>query len=347
MKSPGACVGLVDVTLAVALAVVATGGGCGGGSLAPTMTGTAGSGGDICQGTRLLAQQVAPDILIVLDTSTSMNDAIDASCTVGCQSRWTAASAGINTVVDATATLVNWGLSFEAGAGATGTCETGGVVVPAGSASEIRSALASRTTAGGAVSAPGNRPTRAAVQLAGTYLSGTNAPEPVILLIGDGAPDCGPGVPDLLTDDTTGTVAAVQQGFVPTFVVGLAASSGPADDALGQIAVAGGFARAASPTYYPASSSGELVAAMNVLVEATVECTFAVPPPPTSDGTTSRGQITLVSDSGQIDQDPMNGWTYASQNMTAVHLHGSSCDAVRNGTARNVTIVFQCFSGGP
>jgi len=70
---------------------------------------------------------------------------------------------------------------------------------------------------------------------------------------------------------------------------------------------------------------------------------FAIPPPPTSDGTTSRENISVYADGQQIPQDANNGWTYSDSTHTAVTLRGSSCDAIRAGALQQVTIAFNCL----
>ena len=310
---------------------------------------TTGAGGVInnCGARSLPAQKVAPDIMILLDASASMNEPISPSCTAGCPgpTKWAAAVDAIDTVVDATTTQVDWGLMLMAGA--ANACDIGDLGVGVGANDAIRVALARRTS-GGTLTVTGNRPTRAAVTGAASSIAATlspvrPSPERVILLITDGAPNCNPGAPDGLTDDTAGTVnamTAVLESGVYTFVVGLA-TSGPAAMALDQLATSGGMPRAGFPAYYPASSSADLIAAMNALVASTAGCLFAVPPPPTNDGVTSRSSIGVVVGSQQIPQDAMNGWTYTDTTLSAIQLHGASCDTVRNTDAA-VSVIFHC-----
>ena len=192
-----------------------------------------------------------------------------------------------------------------------------------------------------------NTPTRLAEQAAVNYLSTLTDPNPkYILLATDGMPNCLPGG-SISTDDTTGAVAAVSNAQIagfPTFVVGISSSFGAADSALSSMAVAGGVPRAASPPYYPVSSSAELVATLNMLVGVTANCEYAVPNPPTSDGTTSRADILVRGDGTGIarDQSHVNGWDYTSSAMTSIALYGTPCNAVKAGTIQTITIVFRC-----
>jgi hypothetical protein len=78
-------------------------------------------------------------------------------------------------------------------------------------------------------------------------------------------------------------------------------------------------------------------------------CTFSVPVPPTSDGTTTRAHITVKAidtAAGAVAVVPMdatNGWTYADQTMTSIVFHGRACELWTDGTYSTITIVFQCL----
>jgi hypothetical protein len=260
-------------------------------------------------------------------------------------SKWAASVEGIDAVLNATVDRINWGLTFIAGS--ANACEPG-IAALVGINNEIPRALANASP-GGALAVTGNRPTRAAIDLAAVQLpASASSPEHVILLITDGTPGCQPGAPDVSADDTTDTVRAVGDALgsgVATFVVGLATSGGPADAALGQMAVSGGLARAGSPAYFPASSSAEMAAALDALVASTTDCVFGVPPPVGTDGIESRGLIAVHLDDAAIYQDATNGWTYTDAGSVAIRLHGTACDAVRSGTVKTVGIVFICQFG--
>ena len=336
---------------AVAWVVVAAGAGCGagGGMLAGaggsgTTTGRGGANAE-CSNLPRPALKVIPDVMIALDTSASMNDPIDGSCTASCASKWAASVDGINAVTNATAGRINWGLTFIAGS--ANACDPG-FAARVGVTDAISPALANRTT-GGALAVTGNRPTRAAVDFAAAQLSTSPiGQEQVILLITDGTPGCGAGASDVFADDTTDTVRAVGDAFggaVATFVVGLATSGGPAETALSEMAVSGGLARADTPAYFPASSSAELVTALNALVSTTADCVFAVPPPVGTDGREGSDNIAVMLDDAAVPLDVTNGWTFADTWRHAIRLHGASCDAVTNSTPRKVGIVYFCQFG--
>ena len=219
------------------------------------------------------------------------------------------------------------------------------VPVGANSAAAIAAAIAARTDAAGNVTNGSRTPTRAAEDAAVTYLRGlTDANRKFILMATDGQPNC-PASGNSQGDDSPGAIAAVgaaaTAGF-STFVVGISAPAGAANDALNGMADAGGYPRMGDPRYYPVTSAAEFVAVLETLVSVATTCTFSIPPPPTNDGTTSREDIAVTSNTGSIPQDANNGWTYSDNTHTSITLNGSACAAVEAGTITNVTIVFNC-----
>jgi hypothetical protein len=180
-----------------------------------------------------------------------------------------------------------------------------------------------------------------------TYFAGVTEPNPkYILLATDGLPNC-TGTTNNQNDDTPGAIMAVanaRTAGIPTFVVGISAPAGAANDAMNMMATAGGLPRAADPQYYPVTSAAELVTAVNALVTIAASCVFPVPPPPTNDGTTNRSNIIVRGDGNKIERDQThtNGWDFTDGAMMSVTLYGPACDAVMAGTVQNVSIVFIC-----
>jgi hypothetical protein len=331
------------------------GGKAGGGSAilgfagAGPATGAAGYPDSGC-GAVIPAVRLPARILIVLDTSASMNEAPDASCTSGCGSgsKWSAVVAGIDAVVGADDPSVNWGLEFI---GRAGTCEVG--LIEVGTAprtgSAVIAALAVRAPAA-ELDVPGYTPTRASVNVATSYLIGLSTMgASAILLMTDGAPDCGLGASDPRGWDGAGAVQAITDAHnagIPTFVAGIGAIEPVTQDVLSRMAVAGGFALRDPQAYRVALDATDVVNMMNQVVADVGTCMFAIPPPATSDGTTSREDISVLADGSTVPLDPNDGWTYGDSTHTTLTLHGLSCDAIRSGAARQVSIVFRC-SGIP
>lgn len=292
-----------------------------------------------------------PDILIIQDASGSMNNDIsDTSCGnngCGATSKWAQMTPAINMVVQQTQGSVNWGLKFFADTDAT--CGVGnGVAVPiaANNANAIAAALMGRTSANGGVTNGSRTPTRLAENAGAAYMKGLNDPNPrFILLATDGLPNCAPGNSDTAADDSSGAVmavAAAEAMGIPTFVVGVATGGmGTADKTLSDMANAGGYPRAGSPTYYNVSSTAEFVNVLMTLVGVAASCTFTVPDPPNSD--TDRAHIGVIVNGTELPHDATNGWDYTTTGMTAVQVFGPQCDAIKNGTATSVQIVFKCI----
>jgi hypothetical protein len=275
-----------------------------------------------------------------------MNDAPDGSCTGGCGSgsKWSTAVGGVDAVAGADGVPVEWGLKFIGSGG--DTCETGPIDVATAprNGAAVLAAIRARTAAA-QLALAGNTPTRAAISAATSHLLLATSPATVaIVLITDGLPDCGTGASDPRSPDTAATAQAIQfatANGIPTFVLGLGDLDFGTADALSTMAAAGGTSRG-NPGYYPVASAAEIINTLSWIISSIGDCTFAIPPPPTTDGTTSRGDISVVGDGTYIPQDANNGWTYTDSTWTSITLHGSACDAVFAGTTSAVRIVFRC-----
>jgi len=297
------------------------------------------------------SSKLPPDILIVLDASGSMNeDSTNTSCGnqgCGATSKWALMTPAINQVVADTQGEVNWGLKFFADSGACGVNNNAAVPVAAMNATAVATAITGRTSTNGGVANGSSTPTRSAENAAVNYLtqlSMTDMNPKFIVLATDGQPNC-PMSGSQQTDDTPGAVAAVTAaktaGF-PTFVVGISAGGAP-EMALNMMAVEGGYPQTGAATqYYAVSDTAGFANVLRTLVGKATTCQYAIPTPPTNDGTTSREDIQVTGDTGTIPQDANNGWTYTDNTHTSITLHGSSCDAVTAGTITTVTIVFNC-----
>lgn len=219
---------------------------------------------------------VPPDILIVLDRSLSMAQTIDGmSCDGGLcgeNSKWSLLTAAIEQALPMQGDSVRWGLKLFPH-GNTQSC-------PVAEGTDIAPALSSPTaidTLLGVTAPTGSTPTTAALMSAGRYLSGLNDGAPkFILLATDGVPTCGNAAcaaGGAAQCDDANAIAAVQAVHdvlgIPTFVVGIGTDIGGGESTLQQMAVAGGFPRAASPSYYPVASTADLTAAFQMIAATT------------------------------------------------------------------------------
>ncbi len=300
-------------------------------------------GGTFCGSVNQPALRLPPDILLLQDASGSMNqDITNTTCgTPGCgaSSKWALMTPAIMQVVAETESQVNWGLKLFADLNnACGVSPNVAVGIARPNLGAIANALNVRTAADGSLTNGSQTPTRAAEDAAVTYLTGLTDTNPkFIVLATDGLPNC-PASGNAANDDTPGAIAAVaaaRSAGIPTFVVGISTAGSAAESALDMMAVAGGYPRAGTPQYYPVTSTAEFVAVLRTLVGMAGTCTFAVPPPPSGDGTTSRANIAVTVGVGgtvtELPFDATNGWTYTDSTMASIVLHGPACDQVKAG----------------
>ena len=284
-------------------------------------------------------EMLPPDVLILLDRSSSMDDGTNnmpCAGTASCQSKWTQVSAAVSQVVGQTSASVRWGLTYFPSGTGFGCGVDANVSVPVAddAASGIMSSIA-------ATSPGGLTPTAAAVAAASTYLAGLTDPNPkYILLATDGQPNC--GSTDPLGDDTPGAVQAVtgaKAKGIGVFVVGISTAGTNADTNLNQLAMAGGYPQAGTTAYYPVSSSADLVTALGTITKKIASgCTFPlgkVPPAPDNIG--------IYADGTKLARDTShaNGWDYDA-GMTSVTIFGATCDALMAGRIKTVQAFIGC-----
>jgi len=236
---------------------------------------------------------------------------------------------------------IHWGLELfsSPGGNSCSVSSTPQVPISADSSAAINAQLAALTT-------QTSTPTRLAITAATAYLNmvadGNNK---AILLASDGLPNCGSGSgggSSSGSDDLLGTTTAVKDALVagyPVYVIGI----GPATSVsnLNQLAVEGG-----TGSYYPATSTTELNAALTKIAKAVSTCTFK------SDTAPPKGNSSLVYvyvDKNYVAQDDSNGWKFDptdSTNSTIV-LTGSTCTDLMDGKTSQVQIVFGCPGTAP
>jgi hypothetical protein len=312
----------------------ATGAGGSGSGSGPTPS----PDGKNCGAVQVGLENVPPDLLIVLDKSGSMaRDAMDKTCGRTCTSKWTSTTTAINMVVGQTQATIRWGLKYFANDDSCGVTDGAAVMVAPNNATAIANSIM-RTRTGG------NTPTEAGVTSAVKYMQGLTDPNPkYILLATDGEPNCMPGNADPMADDADGAVAAVTAaataGF-PVYVVGVG-NLPDAQATLNRIATAGGRPQAGATSYYPVSSTDELVAVLTKIGGQIATCTFSlpsVPPVPTNVGVYADGDVNK-----KIPQDTThtNGWDYGT-GMRSIELFGTACDNIKNKVYKDVQAIFGC-----
>jgi hypothetical protein len=297
--------------------------------------------GDACPPSTFNANNLPPDLLIVLDRSGSMDeDATGMTCNGGCgaNSKWTLMTAAINQVVSQSETTVNWGLKFfGSGGGATCNVAAGSSVAPGPmTAAAIAAAIALPANQ------PGSRtPTRAAEMSAGTYLSTLTDLNPkYILLATDGLPNCPAMGNNTAAGDEMAAIAAVSavaaMGF-PTFVIGIAADAlAGATATLNSMAVAGMKPRMGTPQYYSVTTTADLATAlMAIQGMAALPCQFQLGGIPSDPAQVS------VSVGGQVV--PNSTWSYGPGGRSVIFPDtGPTCMMLKSGAVRDVKITLPC-----
>jgi len=175
-------------------------------------------------------------------------------------------------------------------------------------------------------------PTRAAIAgAAGYFRSNPTTRRRFVLLATDGAPNCDSGVSAVVSELT-----ALRATGVDTFVLGV---PGPRD-ALNQMARAGGRGRSGDTAFYDASSTRQLIDAMNAITGATNSCEYPVPSGlPTI---TNPAQFRVLLGGAVIPNDGTNGWTFTDASRSRLRFNGSSCATLRTGASIGAVVTYNC-----
>ncbi len=322
----GACVSKINGCVAPSDCtggLVCNGGTCGQPLPVDPRSGAGGGDGtpsNNCGAELFAASHVQSNMLIVLDSSGSMNEAITGG------TKWEIATAALKRVTAANDTKIRFGLNtFSTD---VMKCDIGSNKVPVGDATA--SLIASYMP----VKAPGNgTPIGGALHLAATNaaLADTSRAN-YVMLVTDGKENCN-GKP---VDE----VKALFAKNVKTFVVGFGADVDKV--MLANMATEGGTARAGTVKYYQADDGATLNAAFDSIAQGAIGCNYKLakaPPDPTK---------IFVSVGGQLaphDASRMNGWEYdAAQNR--ITLYGATCEQVSKNPGTKVNIVYGCPDPG-
>jgi hypothetical protein len=285
-----------------------------------------------------------PNILVLLDRSSSMNDDSDeASCPGGCgaTSKWALLSAKIDRLVTTRASA-NWGLALFGSDDACGVNAGVAVDVAKGSAASITQALAATTPGGDA-------PTAAAIDAAFGYLqSGFYSYPKYILLATDGRSGCAPGA-----GGTAGADAAAVQAIaransygVSTFVLGLAPDwDTTATATLNQMADNGGQAarsRIDFATLDTIDTQISVIAPSSPSASTGNPCVVALPYPLAPGTSLAVSTTTVYGQNVLVPEDPLSGWSFTSPDESAIDISGSTCAGLQNSAYSYVAITYQC-----
>jgi hypothetical protein len=315
------------------------------------LAGAGGSTGDQPTGDSNCGSQTSsttkqpPDVLLVLDRSSSMDWSIADDCycstaaasggagarlcadTSNCTTRWQAIQPAVTDTVTK-ATDVNWGLKFfpTASANQCSVSSTMEVPVKAGNASALQTQIQSATLSL-------STPTAAAITSATAYLKSLNDGNPKYILVAtDGEPNCGGRPASINTDDVAGAssaaAAALAAGF-PVYVIGI----GPNLANLTDLASKGG-----TKDYYQVSSPQQLADAFASIGKLVASCTFTL-----SSAPPASGNVAVYLDKNLVPKDATNGWSFSADSKS-IELHGTTCDQVTSGKATTVQVLYGCAS---
>jgi hypothetical protein len=323
------------------------------GGTSPSTTGgggVLGTGGEVGQGGTGPAQfcgevsdpvalPAAPDVLILLDRSSSMNDdSNEMVCTGGCgaSSKWAVLSAAIENLIRGNLS-VNWGLALYGSDDACGVTAGAAVDVSQNSALSIESieSVLATTTPGG------DAPTAAAIRAASTYLQSRQDTSPKYLLLAtDGRSGCAPEDTGTADTDAVNVVVGASIDGIPTFVLGLApASDASATAVLNEMAVNGGEQTGGMNAFYTTADIGSVFMPGGVLGDG---CTLPLPYPLVGDTTLTVNGTTTNGSTVVFPQYPLDGWSFTDPTDSAIELNGSACVGAMSGSYTALNFYYQC-----
>lgn len=292
-----------------------------------------------CGATEVAITPVAPNLLVVLDRSCSMRNA------VGGVPKWTIAVNAINQLTTMLAGDIRWGLTmFPDTTGAN--CSQDAIPVPVGPGNEtaIQTLLTASlaTTDVNYPDGPCVTNIDSAMEQAATEpaFDATDRPS-FAMLITDGAQaGCSLAGGDNGTEMILATLANMRD--VKTFVVGFGAGTDAAQ--MDMFAMAGGTARATSPMYYQADNAAELQTALTTIANLVIGCDFHLSDPPAD----LSELFAFFNNLTSVPQDTthMNGWDYDPVTMTLT-FYGMYCDQLQAGEVTDVDIVYGCEGPTP
>jgi hypothetical protein len=285
---------------------------------------------------------VRPDILLVLDRASSMNDdSNEMSCSGGCgaSSKWAVLSAAIGQMITDHPS-VNWGLAPFGSDDACGVNAGAAVDVAQDAAPAIELALAA-TTPGGAA------PTAAAILAASGYLQSRSDFNPkYILLASDGQSGCAAGGAGAAAADeeAENAVASAFRSGISTFVVGMV----PAWDAtaiatLNQMADSGGQpSLGTANAFFTTDALDTQLSLISSSSSTENPCVISLPYLLAPGSSLTVSTVTADGESVPIPKDPLLGWSFTSSDDSAIGISGPACLELKSGAGTQMAITYVC-----
>jgi hypothetical protein len=279
------------------------------------------------------ATNPAPDMLIVLDRSGSMNESIDGGWFS--PSKWRVMRDALKTVTLANQQAIRFGLKmFPSNNG----CDVGAgmpVGIDLGQSSAIVDAM-NDSGAGGDTPAQLGLQRALAIYQAAPASTGAR----YVLFATDGFPNCADSEEEAETA-TIDAVEALADAGIKSFVVGFGSSVTANPGFLDQVAMAGLVPRPNGPPhFYPANNEAQLKQALQQIAGgvAVPSCSFTLDElPPVPD------LVSVSIDDTAVPRDPdhVEGWDY-HPDMSTITFFGSYCTMVESGGATNVEFLYGC-----
>ena len=297
-------------------------------SLPPPVSAVDGGAGDAaqCGGMEFALQRVAPNVMLVLDRSGSMDQTIGNTSST---SKWDDLKSAVSSLVQGYDSEMRLGASIFS---SNKDCAPGNidVALAAGAGQSVLTQLAAQGPAG-------NTPTATTLD---TVINQGMLNDPTrgnyVVLATDGLPNC--------TD--TDVKSRIEKLYaatpsVKTFVIGIGAATNTDPTTLNAWADAGHTARAGATHYYQTNSPQDLKAAFDAIVGGVVSCDFkmmqAAPDP---------SLITVTENGTAVAPSPTNGYSFDPSTNT-VSLHGTACDLLRTSPSTKVSVVYGCPGPAP
>lgn len=290
-----------------------------------------------CGAQEAAIDKVPPNLLVVLDRSCSMTDAVGAS------NKWKIAVQALTTMTTDYNSQIRFGLTLFPDLVAP-SCEQDAIPIPVAPGNEvaIQTLLADALKAANKYFPDGPCVTNidTAMQQAQTEPAlADKTRKNFVLLLTDGKQSAGCAVGDPATLKAIQDLAAVG---VSTFVLGF--GNGVDVAAMNDFANAGGVPNNGANAYYNAADQASLDAALSAIAQKTLSCTYTldkVPPDPAA-------IFVFFNNTAKVSQDAthMSGWDYDA-GTNQITFYGSSCDELKSGMITDVDIVFGCDAPTP
>lgn len=303
------------------------------GSTCNTATSACEVGG--CGGEILDLTYVAPNFMVVLDRSCSMDKPLANNKT-----KWEVAVGALHTLLADHPADLRWGMTlFPDTSGES--CGQDAIPFPVadGQAAAIDAMLQNALAETDPLfpkQGPCVTNIDTAIQQAGTDPGLADATRGrFVMLISDGSQSsCNLGGGDA---GTLQEITDLHAAGVTTYVVGFGSSVD--DDMLNQFAVAGGAPRPGATKFFRAESANQLATVFQTITGAVASCDYVVDPaPPDVDLT-----YVFFENTELVPRDPTHaeGWDFDPA-TSKITLYGTACTRVQDRTVDDVDVVFGC-----